>query len=1263
LILLLLIVWGSEAVLEAVLDNELPPLLTEELGLPVRIAPLRADIFSLTAKTDRLEMGEPDKLSVDARDVRVSLNWSDLLRGEIRLVAGDGRKLMLDISAWPTDDGPPSENYAFLEQWLPNTLDVERVRYRRADGTEIEFHDARWRRAGKDNNNASLAWQSRFPTGSLDIDIDLASLNDLLWLRDFDAAITLAADLDGLPISELSLAIKPHVDAAYQLKLDGELAGTPLELSASGSERWSFPDRSSTRTGVVEAATLADLLALFFADGEQDAYQREMTSPVPAIDLPRHDATLAIGELRFGKELLHDVHLELTSNGHYLAATEISARGLYGDLGGSAAVASTEQGWEVALAADVRARSPDQGLISRYVTSHWYARSGRVRLHSSGATWTELLDDLKGTVHVAGTYHGEQDAPLEFNASLDGSPDRFALEQLALKLGPTKITGRLDASTRDKKFINLYARGEAVDLGLLFESQDELQQPGIALPTFLAMLPDYHITADIAFDQLVLPGLHTSVASATLDRGTEAGSLTISATGLRGGKAGIDLRYQKNDSSTVATSLDVTLSRIDLIEMLDAGESTLDTRISGTINLRAEGQEVREIFAASRGLAKLRVEAREDGDWERNSAEHETIQFSGQTSLSIEGDSIVGLTVDAIDIDSLEQELSGSLSLLATRDPILSADLSSERLNMDSISDWIPESTEQADEKNTLAFLRDAPPGQVNLHVDTLTWLDREFDEVALSIGSKSGYFAFEELQGKHKGAEFKGSLTLQWTKQDTATLDANATIAKLRLLEVLNVEEQRLRDKLSAPLAGALRLQGEGATLQALLAGLSGELQLNTSDSSEQNPDRLDVTFERLADGGRVNFKEVKLAGSDLRGVLRTTAGNPIRYQLDLEGGTLDLQPWELASKPTPQDKESDGALAQTAAVATNIFGFAGRLLGTDDGENKDGKIMSSEPLDLAPLFDIDLQVRGKLGRIYSGPLVAEDFDIDATMGGGALQINANAVQLNGGAATVKFKYDANPTPHPLTLEVNGEGVHRLPQQDSFPTSVHALLQSTGSSEAELAANLDGQIYMELGRGAVDYGGMSFLTADAASSMFRTLIPGAKTRRPEVRCGAVFTQFTDGVGVTPYGYGAQTRTANLLGGLEINLPKEEIRIRFRSRSREGAGLSIGNAFSSTVELAGPLNDPKIVPNTPGLLFRGWAAFMTGGLSVLGESVLNRMLASDKLCDSLKAEIREDICKPGQPLANSALACPAPAAEPPAPPSPANETDSQAAQS
>ena len=142
------------------------------------------------------------------------------------------------------------------------------------------------------------------------------------------------------------------------------------------------------------------------------------------------------------------------------------------------------------------------------------------------------------------------------------------------------------------------------------------------------------------------------------------------------------------------------------------------------------------------------------------------------------------------------------------------------------------------------------------------------------------------------------------------------------------------------------------------------------------------------------------------------------------------------------------------------------------------------------------------------------------------------------------------------------------------------------------------------------------------------------------MECAVTMVVFKDGIGITPYGFAARTNLANLVGRIEVDLTKELLHLKFDSRSREGVGISVGSVFSNTVQVEGPLTDPKVVPHTSAILWRGWAAVMTAGLSVVGETVYKRALGSMDPCKSIRNDIRKDICSTDQPAASSPLVCP-----------------------
>ena len=120
-----------------ILDAKLGPLLAENLGLPVQLAPIRAHLLRLTAESDTLIMGDKGDPAVVATNVEVSLVLSALLRGEIRLQHANADDVMIRPSRWPSSSGPAPTDYRFLDQWLPADLQAATGRYVSAAGEAL----------------------------------------------------------------------------------------------------------------------------------------------------------------------------------------------------------------------------------------------------------------------------------------------------------------------------------------------------------------------------------------------------------------------------------------------------------------------------------------------------------------------------------------------------------------------------------------------------------------------------------------------------------------------------------------------------------------------------------------------------------------------------------------------------------------------------------------------------------------------------------------------------------------------------------------------------------------------------------------------------------------------------------------------------------------------------------------------------------------------------------------------------------------------
>jgi hypothetical protein len=396
-----------------------------------------------------------------------------------------------------------------------------------------------------------------------------------------------------------------------------------------------------------------------------------------------------------------------------------------------------------------------------------------------------------------------------------------------------------------------------------------------------------------------------------------------------------------------------------------------------------------------------------------------------------------------------------------------------------------------------------------------------------------------------------------------------------------------------------------------------------------------------------RAQVDTLILGRNELAGRVELHRGTPPNLEIEVDGGEIWLNAWE-DSASAAENKEPEKTGGSTIANAANrsaefvgsVLRSPARLL-SGPGEAAPGdKMFSSEPLPLAAMKKYNATIKGQLDAIHSNEGTARDLKLSAELKDGSLNVDMAVGNINRGKGAGTLALDTRPATPTANLEWSFENIHGTPDAPGVPSSGYVNMSSFGASSAELASHLTGQAYLELGRGPFDYARNSLLTAEVASTMIQTLIPGVEKKQPELECGVALAVFKDGAGVTPYGYAMRTDKANMIGRVEVDLKKELIQLQFDSRSREGVGLSVSSVFSNTVRLKGPLTDPEIVPNTTGILWRGWAAFMTAGLSVVGESVIKRALSSENPCLAVKKQIHKDMCGADKPLSKSALACP-----------------------
>ena len=1238
-----------------ILDAKLGPLLADNLGLPVQLAPIRAHLLQLTAESDTLVMGNTGDPAVVATNVEVSLVLSALLRGEIRLQHASADNVMIRPSRWPSSDTPAPSDYRFLDPWLPADLQAATARYVSAAGEDYAVNGFHWQRNLL--SGASARWWEQREAGEVTLDAELKSLKDLLLLAPVEIDITM--EVMGKPDSQVSLTanIQPSKTAAYSLLAEFRTADMSAQVNASGQEKWSLPDRSDTTIALLKIGQMFTLVDAY-SDSEPSKPTAEvLASKVPLLSLPAHQGSVVINEVRLMNEVNTDTSFVVISSEQGVQIDSLSSTGPTGILTGELAVKSGPQGWAVTADATMQERTINAGVGSKYMGTDWLWSNGHATLDGSGDTWATLLNSLTGDLSLAGHYNNKQAMPVSIDARLDNASGELSLDHLMIVLGQGQITGSASLSENEPHTLTMNLEANNLDLDFLVVDGRGETQPGVAIPEYLNIFPDINMNISLLAKGLEAPGVHLIESKTTLQRNAEGGTLSATGSGRNGGTFKLNLAAANKTGEVADFRLNAVFNRLDLSSAFRQPGANI-SRTSGKMSFEGSGKGISEVFKALHGDAELSLELRADNNWQRPSATAEKILLSGEAYILTDSDRIVGVKVDRIRVDSFDQDLTGDISILSSHNPWLTADLQSKKLNVSTLRKLIPQHADDADASDLLSSLNNLGQTQLSLNVESLIFDDIALSNVLLEASSDTDLFDIKALNfNSHNGtAKSQGKVTWEGLQ---ATLEATADLSDIDLDQFLiqGMEDQHV------PVSGSAKVTSQGSNIGELVSSMSGYVDLQATEPQQgeslQTRRKLEMKATRLLDGMHAEITTLQWGASDLSGSIVYRRTTPRLLNVNIHSSALSLLPWENAeisakakthkaktqetkTQETKIPEKLDSAINTTSEFVGDILLSPLRFLSdkSEEGDTPSAKLFSAEPLSIAATKNLKLRVDVELDSLESNVISARALSLKGSLTDGKWLIKANLGQASGGIAEATVNLDINTVPASLNFTSNFKNMRGLADQNTYPRSGFISIKSQGGSEAELAASTNGLLYIELGKGPFDYSSSALFTADLVSSIFTTLIPGIEREEPEVECGVVLALFKDGKGITPYGFALRTNDANLLGNIQVDLGKETMDMSLDSRGRQGVGISVGSVFSNTVDIKGPLADPSIVPNAASILVRGWAAVMTAGLSVLGESMVKRILASENPCPPINEHIVKDLCPKNALAASSEMVCP-----------------------
>jgi len=1260
---------AGNTLLARALNASLPGLLEKQLGLDVGLAPLELSLRHLQASSPELVLGNADSPALRATHLTLSLSFPDLLKGKLRLKSVSGDSLQLAMWRWPdSGEQPAAANYLWLRDWLPGEISVQRLEIAaEPPETSIALHALTLQ---LQDEGATAGARLQNGSAGIGLRVALASLDELLALRatHFELQTRVAGRPDTLATAQV--AISSDENRGYALDAALDAPGIAAQIEASAGNPWKLPTHSNTRISTLKAREIQALLGAYLPRSEGTPLLQWLDSPVPALTLPKHAGRVRIEQAQWAGRTFSNTALRIVTHANGLTIEKFTSNAPGALLHGDMTLSSHTDGWSASLAATLEAQDtgseagsqPDAPAGPGSLHANWAMHSGSLELTATGASWRALLYSLAGNVTAAGSLSADAEAsghgaiPIELTGQLDNSAEAFALEQLAVELGDGTLTGNIRVAGTRHRSIDVELQANDLDLSFLASPEPEAANapPTSVSPAWLSdtlsALSGVDVNASIDIANLLAPGLALAQAQVLLthqgsDDDTGETVLEAKARDNSGGVYQLGATAKDPTGNNLDASLRVDLTKADLAALLRQ-PGLPHSRVSGTLLAGTELPDTPGAPDTISGSAELTMALRADNNWLRPPLSGESLNIAADTEITLDRQRLDELYLNNVQVTGDALDISGTLSLIEDRTPRLKASLETPHLDIDTLRTLLPQKNEEeADSEDPLQRLRESGSAELSVTAGKVTLGANTLNSMRLEVATREDRIELRSLDFEGDSGKLTGSGSIVW-QGEKAILGGSARLTNVNLDQYL----LEYTDEAAVPVSGSVQFESAGRSQRELLGNLSGQANLSATDDTQNVDARarrsVKIQAKRLPDGVQLEMRELVWGDTDLSGEVEYRRGTPDTWRVDIKGGTLSLAPWEdsPAAKANSAGKSAGSAIA---GVARTSAGFLGNLLASplrmlaDATPTRAGeRVFSPEALPLETLDNLDLIITGKLSQLQSSVIRASDITFSARVENSKLSASASSGAMQDGEAALTLAFDAvQPTPT-LEFESTFNGVKGLTGDTSFPRSGFVSLTSTGASVAELAANSSGILYLELGSGPFDFSGIGPLSADIATGILKTLLPGMEAEKSRLDCGIALFQAEDGLVATPYGIVARTNQANLVGRAQIDLRDETLHAQMDSRSREGLGLSVGSLFSNTVQVRGPLSEPRLEPNASSILWRGWAAVMTGGLSMLGESMLKRALASDDPCVRMQALIQEQLCPNNALAASSTLVCP-----------------------
>ncbi|MEH6588951.1 MAG: AsmA family protein [Halioglobus sp.] len=356
-------------------------------------------------------------------------------------------------------------------------------------------------------------------------------------------------------------------------------------------------------------------------------------------------------------------------------------------------------------------------------------------------------------------------------------------------------------------------------------------------------------------------------------------------------------------------------------------------------------------------------------------------------------------------------------------------------------------------------------------------------------------------------------------------------------------------------------------------------------------------------------NAFAAQVGASDLRGDASYQYGDKPKIVVSLRSDKLDLNPF----LPSPTADSPD---TPTAGVDKKPVKRAGSTKG------RERVIPDSElPLALLKTFDADIDL--KIQQIIAWAKTVENVVIRGSVIEGAVHLKqASLTTPRGGNLEVLATLDPTLKGAEIGLRVKGHSLTMgLPadnEKDVEQLPVYSLnlaANGEGSTVRDLTDGLNGYLRVVASEGRIKTGEARLLTNDFLAELMSAVNPySSQEPYADIRCVTVLAAAEAGRVYGDPVLVLQTDKLHIFAKTEVKLKKEKLDLYFKTVPQRGLGISLTNLINPYVKVTGTFAQPALSLDGESAFAHGSAAILTGGLSILATSIVDRYSSPKDPC-------------------------------------------------